>query len=101
MVIPRNPYKSYDQPCPYGIKSGIKMAALGVRKSIIALTKGTLSKLAIGASAVMLILKAAVVKASTAKFDANSFVSIGSPFKLPTFWVKFAEIYIRGDSREV
>ena len=74
-----------EQPSPYGIKSGIRMAALGVRKSIIALTKGTLSKLAIGASEVMLILKAAVVNASTAKLDASSFVSMGSPFKLPTF----------------
>ena len=71
------------------------MAALGVRKSIMFLTNGTLSKLAIGSSEVMLILKAAVVNASTAKFDASSFASIASPFKLPTFLVKFSEVYIR------
>ena len=71
------------------------MAALGVRKSIMFLTNGTLSKLAIGSSEVMLILKAAVVNASTAKFDASSFASIASPFKLSTFLVKFSELYIR------
>ena len=68
------------------------MAALGVRKSIMALTNGTLSKLAIGSSAVMVILKAAVVNASTAKLDASNFVSIGSPFKLPIFCVKFSKV---------
>ena len=68
------------------------MAALGVRKLIMALTKGTLSKLAIGSSAVMVILKAAVVNASTAKLDASNFVSIGSPFKLPIFCVKFSKV---------
>ena len=66
------------------------MTALGVRKSIMAFTKGTLSKLAIGSSAVMLILKAAVVNASTAKFDASSLASITSPFRLPTFRVKLS-----------
>ena len=79
---------------PYGINKGIKMAALGVRKSIMALTNGTLSKLAIGSLAVMLMLKAAVVNASTAKFDASSFASIASPFKQPTFLVKFSEFEI-------
>ena len=71
---------------------GIKRAALGVIKSIMALTNGTLSKLAIGSSAVMVILKAAVVNASTAKLDASNFVSIGSPFKLPIFCVKFSKV---------
>ena len=66
------------------------MAALGERKSIMFLTNGTLSKVSIGASAVMVILKAAVVNASTAKLDASSFASIASPFKLPTFLVKFS-----------
>ena len=69
---------------------GIRIAALGVRKSIMALTNGTSSKLAIGSSAVILILKAAVVNASTAKLDASSFASIIPPFKLPTFLVKFS-----------
>ena len=70
---------------------GIKRAAFGAIKSIMALTNGTLSKLAIGSSAVMVILKAAVVNASTAKLDASNFVSIGSPFKLPIFCVKFSK----------
>ena len=71
---------------------GIKRAAFGAIKSIMALTNGTLSKLAIGSSAVMVILKAAVVNASTAKLDASYFVSIGSPFKLPIFCVKFSKV---------
>ena len=45
-----------------------------------------------GSSAVMFILKLAVVKASTAKFDASCFASIVSPFKQPTFAAKFSKV---------
>ena len=40
----------------------------------------------------MFILKLAVVKASTAKFDASCFTSIVSPFKQSTFATKFSEL---------